>query len=210
MKRAGPLAAIAAALSLAFGASPAAAQAQAHPIPAATARALAANPGVPFAGPANGDVTVIEFMDYNCPYCRRLAPELTTLMTADPKVRVLYKDWPIFGGVSVYAAKVALAAGWQGKYLRVHDALIGSPGRLASEQQVRGLAKAAGVDLARLDLDLKAHDVAIDAILKRNSQEAESLTLEGTPGVVIGSQLVFGGLPEPQLRQLVLLARRGS
>lgn len=207
MKRAGPLAAIAAALSLAFVASQAAAQA--HPISPATARALAAQPGVPLAGRPDGDVTVIEFMDYNCPYCRRLAPELVTLMKSDPKVRVLYKDWPIFGGVSVYAAKVAVAAGWQGKYLEAHDALIGSTGRLGTEQQVRELATAAGVDLARLDRDLKAHDAAIEAILKRNSQEAASLGLEGTPGLVVGSQLVFGGMPEPQLRQLVLLARQG-
>lgn len=207
MKLIGPLAALAATLSIAFGAGQA--SAQVHSIAPATAKALTAQPGTPFAGRPAGDVTVIEFMDYNCPYCRKLAPELKALMSADPKVRVLYKDWPIFGGVSVYAAKVALGAGWQGKYLQVHDALIGSPGRLDSEARVRDLAKSAGADLTRLDRDLKAHGAAIDMILKRNNQEAETLGLQGTPGLVIGSQLVFGGLPASQLQQLVIQARRG-
>src|SRR5262249_55132679 len=149
-------------------------------------------PGVPFAGRPQANVTVVEFMDFNCPYCRMLQPELQKLMKADPDVRILYKDWPIFGGVSIYAAKVALAASWQGKYLQVHDALIGSPGRLESEQQVRDLARGAGADLRRLDEDLKAHNAAIYALLSRHNQEAESLGLEGTPGVVIGEMLVPG------------------
>lgn len=208
MNRPVVLAALAAAVSLTFAAGQA--SAQAHPITPAAARALAANPGVPPAGDAKGSVTVIEFMDYNCPYCRKLAPELQGLMKSDPKVRVLYKDWPIFGGVSVYAAKVALAAARQGKYLQVHDALIGSRGRLGSEQQVRELAGQAGADLARLDRDLKAHGPQIDALLKRNNQEAESLGFEGTPGLVVGTQLVFGGMPEAQLEQLVIQARRAA
>lgn len=204
MHRFDVLAAFAAA-SLLFAAGEA--RAQAHPIAPAVVRTLTANPGVPLAGRTNGDVTVVEYMDYNCPYCRRLAPELQKLMTADPKVRVLYKDWPIFGGVSVYAAKIALAAAWQGKYLQAHDALIGSPTRIDSEARVRELAKHAGVDLARLDKDLKARGPQIDALLKRNIQEAESLGFEGTPGLVIGSQVVFGGMPEAQLQALVAEAR---
>lgn len=205
MIRLGGLAALIAAVSLTL--LPREASAQAHPIAPATAKALAVRPGVPPAGNAKGDVTVIEFMDYNCPYCRKLAPELAKLIKADRQVRVLYKDWPIFGGVSVYAAKVALAAALQGKYLQVHDALIGSPGRLASEQQVREIARRAGVNLAGLELDLKAHGSELDALLKRNNQEAESLGLEGTPGLVVGSQLVFGGMPEAQLQQLVAQSR---
>lgn len=196
---------VAAALSLPFSVGPA--HAQTHPLAPAVERALITDPGVPFAGRADGDVTVIEFMDYNCPYCRRLAPELEKLMKADPRVRVLYKEWPIFGGVSVYAARVAVAAGWQGKYLQVHERLIGSSGRLDSEARVRELAKDAGVDLARLDRDLKVHDRRIQAVLKRNDREAQSLGFEGTPGLVVGARPVFGGLPESQLEALVAQQR---
>jgi protein-disulfide isomerase len=200
--------AITAALSLAFAADRAAAQAQL--VPAATVKALTTAPGVPLAGRPQGDVTVVEYMDFNCPYCRKLAPELQALMKADPKVRVLYKEWPIFGGVSVYAAKVALAASWQGKYLQVHDALIGAPSRLGSEQEVRDLAQKAGANLPRLDEDLKAHGAAIDALLRRNDQEARALGLEGTPGLLIGDILVPGALSVADLQRVVTLTRSGA
>jgi protein-disulfide isomerase len=207
MKITGVVLAITAALSLAFAADRAAAQAQL--VPATAVKTLTAAPGVPLAGRPQGDVTVIEYMDFNCPYCRRLGPELQALLKTDPNVRVLYKEWPIFGGVSVYAAKVALAAAWQGKYLQVHDALIGAPSRLESEQQVRDLAQKAGADLGRLDQDLKAHGDAIDALLHRNDQEARALGLEGTPGLVIGQILVPGALSLADLQQVVSLNRKG-
>jgi protein-disulfide isomerase len=204
--------AIGAALSLAFAVAQADAQAvvQAQPVPATTVKALTTVPGVPFAGRPQANVTVVEFMDFNCPYCRKLQPELQKLMKADPDVRILYKEWPIFGGVSIYAAKVALAASWQGKYLQVHDALIGAPGRLESEQQVRDLARGAGADLRRLDEDLKTHNAAIYALLSRHNQEAESLGLEGTPGLVIGEMLVPGAPSFADMQRLVELERRGA
>jgi protein-disulfide isomerase len=207
MKSTGVVIAITATLALAFAAVRADAQA---PVPATTVKALTTAPGVPFAGRPQANVTIIEYMDFNCQYCRRQQPELQTLMNTDPNVRVLYKEWPIFGGVSVYAAKVALAASWQGKFLQVHTALIGAPSRLTSEQDVRDIARKAGADLGRLDQDLKAHGAAISALLSRNDQEARSLGLEGTPGLVIGETLVGGALSLAELQQVVNYERQGA
>ena len=127
------------------------ATAQTAAITPAGKAAILASPGVPFAGAKDADVTVVEFLDFNCPFCKKTAPVLSAFMAADPKARILYRDWPIFGGVSVYAARAALAANYQGKYLQAHDVLISNPGRLASEPEVRDRLKAAGVDLVRLD-----------------------------------------------------------
>ena len=91
---------------------------------------MLANPGTDVAGPMNADVSIVEYFDYNCPYCKKQVPALKALLAQDPKVAVIYKDWPILGAVSVYAASSALAAGYQGKYLAAHDALISGP-RLA-------------------------------------------------------------------------------
>ncbi len=86
-------------------------------------------------GARNPDVTIVEYFDYNCPYCKKQVPALQALLAQDPKMALVYKDWPILGPVSVYAASSALAAGWQGKYLVAHDALISGP-RLARNEQV--------------------------------------------------------------------------
>ena len=170
--------------------------------------AILARPATAFAGAAAGDVTVVEYLDFNCPYCRKAAVTLGELLVADPKVRVLYKDWPIFGGVSVYAARAALAAQWQGRYLAAHNILIDSPSRLTSETQVRDRLAAAGIDLAQLDRDLEAHGDAIDAILERNGAEARALEFSGTPGLVIGDFVAPGALGLDDLRSLVDAARR--
>lgn len=179
-----------------------AAHAQAAEISPAGKAAILASPGVPFAGAKAAKVTVVEYLDFNCPYCKREAPILKQLIAADPNVRVLYKDWPIFGGASVYAAKAALAAGWQGRYLQAHDALISAPSRLSSQAEVRDRLKTAGVDLTRLDRDLASHRVVIDAMLKRNDAEARRLAFQGTPGLVVGGYVVAGGLGLDDLRKL--------
>src|SRR5271168_2479323 len=144
-------------------------------------------PGVPILGSANADVTVVEYFDYNCPYCKALAPAFRPFIDQDRAAAVLYKEWPIFGGVSIYAAQAALAANYQGKYLHAHDALISAP-RLGENSQVDEALRGAGIDMARLKQDLIAHRAAIDALLMRNDAEARSLGLRGTPGVFIGRQ----------------------
>jgi protein-disulfide isomerase len=170
--------------------------------------AVMASPATPFAGHAGADITVVEYLDFNCPYCRKTAVTLGQLVAEDPKVRILFKDFPIFGGVSVYAARAALAAQWQGRYLAAHDILIDSPTRLASATQVRDRLTLAGVDLARLDRDLAAHGGEIDAILARNDQEARALGYTGTPGLIVGKFVVPGSLGLEDLRVLITTTRK--
>jgi len=185
-----------------------AAQAQVSQITQAGKDAILARPATPFAGAATADVTVVEYLDFNCPYCRKAALTLKALMAADPGVRVLYKDWPIFGGVSIYAARAALAAHWQGRYLAAHNILIDTQARLATEAQVRERLAFAGVDLAQLDRDLAAHGEAIDAILARNDEEARALAFTGTPGLVVGEFVVPGVLELDALKRLAAVSRR--
>jgi protein-disulfide isomerase len=170
---------------------------------------MLAKPGTEAAGARNPDVTVVEYFDYNCPYCKKLVPALQALLADDPKVAVLYKDWPILGPVSVYAASSALAAEWQGKYLLAHDALISGP-RLAQNDQVDAILQSAGVNMDTLKKDRTNHAKEIAALLERNDEEAHALTLEGTPGLVIGRQLVPGIVDVSDLKRLVANSRRGK
>ncbi|WP_313046036.1 DsbA family protein, partial [Brevundimonas sp.] len=95
---------------------------------------LLRDPATPFIGAENADIIIIGFMDYNCPYCKMMIPELEGLMKADPKVRILYKEWPIFGAVSDNVARLAMAANYQGKYHEVHKAFMGTKGRIETDQ----------------------------------------------------------------------------
>jgi protein-disulfide isomerase len=171
-------------------------------------RQMLADPGTDVAGPLIADVTVIEFFDYNCPYCKKQVPALKALLAEDPKVAVVYKEWPILGAVSVYAASSALATRYQGKYLAAHDALIGGP-RLAKNDQVDAILRGAGVNLDTLRKDRIAHAKEISALLVRNEEEARALNLEGTPGLVVGRQFVGGIADLKFLKQLVDNSRRG-
>jgi len=166
-------------------------------------------PGTPAVGARNPNVTIVEYFDYNCPYCKNQVPVLQSLLAQDSKVAVLYKEWPILGPVSVYAASSALAAGWQGKYLVAHDALISGP-RLAENEQVDTILQGAGVDMAILKKDRATHAKEIAALLVRNDEEAHALTLEGTPGLVVGRQLVGGIADAGSLKKLVANARQSK
>ncbi|GAC1430636.1 MAG: DsbA family protein [Burkholderiaceae bacterium] len=165
------------------------------------------NPGIDLVGSANADVTIVEYFDYNCPYCKKLVPTFKALLAQDHKIAIIYKDWPILGGVSVYAAKSALAAQWQGKYLVAHDALISGP-RLAQESQVDAALQRAGVNLDTLKKDQISRARDIDALLSRNNAEARALGLRGTPGIVVGRQLLPGVADLTTLQQVVDESRR--
>ena len=170
---------------------------------------MLAHPGTDLVGARNPDVTIVEYFDYNCPYCKTVVPTLHTMLAQDPKIAILYKDWPVLGAVSTYAAAAALAAGYQGKYLVAHDALISGP-RLAKNEQVDAILHQAGVNMDSLSKDRVKHAKEIDALLARNDAEAHALTLEGTPGLVIGLQLVPGVASLGFLQQLVASARKGK
>jgi protein-disulfide isomerase len=161
------------------------------PIPLETQKHILAKPGVPVLGAAHADVTVVEYFDYNCPFCKALAPSFHPFIAKDHASAVLYKEWPVFGGASIYAGQSALAAIYQDKYLQAHDALMSAP-RLAENQQVDAALRAAGIDMDQLQKDRIANKEAIDSLLKRNAAEARGLGLRGTPGILVGRQIVSG------------------
>jgi protein-disulfide isomerase len=179
------------------------------PISAEVQKHILHEPGIPLLGSTAADITVVEYFDYNCPFCKALAPAFHPFIERDHAAAVLYKEWPIFGGVSVYAAQSALAASYQGKYLEAHDALFSAP-RLAESSQVDEALRGAGIDMARLKQDLIAHRASIDALLTRNDAEARSLGLRGTPGVLIGRQRVSNLSDLAGLQAAVAAARRAG
>jgi protein-disulfide isomerase len=164
------------------------------------------DPGTDAVGAPNADVTIVEFLDFNCPYCKKLVPALHSLLAEDHKIALVYKDWPILGDVSVYAARSALAARWQGKYLSAHDALMNAS-RMTQDDQVDATLKRAGIDVNALKKDRTSHAKDIDALLARNDAEAHALHLRGTPGIVIGRELLPGIVDLNGLKQLVANSR---
>jgi protein-disulfide isomerase len=176
--------------------------------PAALAAIVAPPLATPPSGSSQADVTVVEYFDYNCPVCRGIEPQLRKLVGSDPKVRLIHKDWPVFGDASVYAAYCSFAAARDGKYALAHDALIGSKQDLDSKEDVRQVLRGAGFDLKKIDADIALHEREYSAMLARNQLESAALGLRGTPGLIVGDQLVPGGLDYPQLQHLVSQARQ--
>jgi protein-disulfide isomerase len=168
---------------------------------------ILANPGTGPVGAFKPDVVVVEYFDYNCPYCKKLVPTLKALLAQDSHIGLVYKDWPILGPVSEYAAASALAAGWQGKYLAAHQALLSGP-RLAQVDQVDDILQHAGVNMETLKKDRVGHAKEIAALLTRNDAEAQALGLKGTPGILVGRQLVAGIADLGTLKTLVANSRR--
>ena len=167
------------------------------------------DPGSPRAGPAVADVTIVVFTDYQCPICKATDPALARLVAADPRVRVIYKDWPIRGAMSDLAARTALAAARQGRYVPVHEALMAARGAL-SPPRIAAIAAEAGADPARLAADQSADAQAIDAQIGRHKLQAFSLGLSGTPAYLVGPYLIEGGLDDRRLAHAVKQARRAG
>lgn len=159
--------------------------------------------------PAAYDTTIVMYTDYQCPYCRKAHVALTELLKKDRKVRILYRDWPIFGPASEQAARLAIASKWQGKHAEFHDALMRTPGKL-SDSSIRAAATKAGVDWARLQRDLKAHEAEISALLERNNVQAEALGLSGTPGFIIGNTFAPGGVDLAGFKELLKESRAAA
>lgn len=147
-------------------------------------------------GNPNGDVTIVEFFDYNCGWCKKGFPEVVSLIEKDKNLRVVLKEFPIFGGDSDYAAKAALAAGKQGKYWELHSALFSHEGKVTREV-VDEAAKSLGLDLAKLKADMESPEV-ID-VIGQNQVLAQSLSINGTPAFIIDSHVTPGYLPAPDL-----------
>ena len=165
---------------------------------------LEADPNAPVLGNPEGDVTVVEFFDYNCPYCKQASGEVKALLAADADVRLVYREWPILGEGSVYAARAALAAREQGKYEEFHWALMEDRAR-KDEAGVLRIAEAVGLDVERLKADTESE--AVMSHIAQSMAMAESLGFTGTPSFVIGGQAVFGLVPQDQLAAFVAEAR---
>jgi protein-disulfide isomerase len=167
------------------------------------------DPDIPAAGNVDGDITIVEYFDYQCPYCRKLEPELRQVVQDDGKVRLVLKDWPILGPVSVIAARMALASKFQDKYIQAHEALIGVNSRL-TEPRIRELLAGAGIDVDRLDRDLVSNAKAIDAIIARNNDQATAFGFKGTPSFIVGKFRVPGILTMAEFDQVIADARKAK
>jgi protein-disulfide isomerase len=167
------------------------------------------DPEIPVAGNATGDITIVEYFDYQCPYCRKLEPELRQVVHDDGKVRLVLKDWPILGPVSVTASRMALASKYQDKFVQAHDALIGVNSKL-TEARIREVLAAAMIDVDRLDRELAGNATAIDAILARNNDQAAAFDFRGTPSFIIGKFRVPGVLTMAQFGQAIADARKAA
>jgi protein-disulfide isomerase len=174
-----------------------------------TESAVLRDPEIPVAGNAEGDITIVEYFDFNCPYCRKVEPELRQVVLDDGKVKLVYKDWPVLGPVSVAAARMALAAKYQDKYVAAHDALMGTASKL-TEPRIRELLGNAGIDVDRAAKDLETNAKAIDAILARNNDQATAFGFKGTPSFIIGKFRVPGALSMAQFDQAIADARKAA
>ncbi|WP_333713028.1 DsbA family protein [Yoonia sp.] len=162
------------------------------------------DPNAPYIGAAEPAAVVVEFFDYNCPYCKRAAGNVKALLEGNADVRVVYREWPILGEGSVFAARAALAAREQGLYDEMHWALMGLQGR-AEEASVLGLARSVGLDIDRLLIDMDSE--AVNDHINTSRGLAQALGFTGTPAFVIGDALVPGAVPLAQLENLVAEVR---
>jgi protein-disulfide isomerase len=175
------------------------------------AKALFSSPNQVTLGNRSGDVTFVEFFDYNCGYCKGAMGDMLTLLKDDPKLKVVLKEFPVLGPGSVEAAQVAVAVRMQDKtgkkYLEFHQKLLGGRGH-ADKDRALAVAKDVGMDMARIEKDMNSPEVK--ASLQEDFKLAEALGLNGTPSYVIGDDVVVGAIGLPALQEKVNTARCGK
>ena len=155
---------------------------------------------------SKGDLTIVEYFDYQCLPCKKLNPVLQQIVREDGHIRLVFKDWPIFGGISTYAARLVLAAKFQNKFSEAHEALISVQRKLSEENVLSTLAEA-GIDISRAKRDLATNQKEIDAILARNQEQANALGFEGPPGFMIGQFRLPVVFNTADLRKFIIDAR---
>jgi protein-disulfide isomerase len=163
------------------------------------------DPATPVGGNPKGDVTLVEFFDYRCPYCKQVHPAIQKLLDQDPKLRFVYKEFPVLGEQSDSAAHAALAARLQGKYEPFHNAMMAAKGQI-TEELVYRIAGSIGLDVDRLKRDMT--DPEIDRALSANRSLAKALDLRGTPGFVVGDHIIPGAVDLDALKTMVADARK--
>ena len=167
---------------------------------------LEQDPTSPVLGNPKGDVTIVEFFDYRCPYCKLTAPTLQTLIGQDAKIRLVMKEFPILGKESVFASRIALVVKKHGKYAEFHQAMFALKVKIDDAQTLE-VVKAIGLDPAQIKKEADSAD--IDAILKHNYELAKQLNLNGTPAFVIGDTLLPGAVELKDFQDAVATARKG-
>jgi len=166
--------------------------------------ALFNDPGSPVAGNPMGDVTVVEFFDYHCPYCKAVAGPLQQLLQEDKGVRLVLKEFPILGEDSLLAAHAALASVPQGKYVAFHQALMEHRGQFDMEV-IKTIAAKVGMDPAKLEADMGREK--IEPLLSANHKLAQTLDISATPTFIIGDQVIEGAVPLDELKAAIKKAR---
>lgn len=165
------------------------------------------DPDAPTGGNPKGDLTIVDFFDYNCPYCKASAKGLEKVVKTDGNIRLIYRDWPILAETSIVGARLALAAKYQGQYLPVHHALMDIPGGRVPQESMMEAVRGTGIDLTQLNTDLDKHADEIAGLIKRNLNIAEAIGLQGTPGFLIGPFKINEALNEAGFVRAVAEAR---
>ena len=166
--------------------------------------AIYKDPTAPIAGNPIGDVTIVEFFDYRCPYCKRVAEPLMELLKSDPGIRLVFKEFPILSEDSILAAQAALAANKQGLYREFHQALMAHKGGYDMDV-LRQVATTVGMDPARMQTDMM--DAAAKSSIVANRDLAEALQINSTPTFVIGNEVIAGAIPIEDMVKLIKKAR---
>lgn len=164
------------------------------------------DPASPISGNPKGEITVVEFYDYRCGFCKKAASAVTELQKVDSRVRMVYKDLPILGEPSVLAAKAALASQAQGKHQVFHEALLASHADMTKEAILK-IAVGVGLNAKRLEADMA--NPKWQAVIEKNRALARELGISGTPGFIVGNELVPGWLDLKGLKELIARAGHG-
>ena len=168
---------------------------------------LLADPDDLVEGDAKGDVAIVEFFDYRCPYCKAVQPVLDALLREDKRLRIVYKEFPVLGDASTFATRAALAARAQGKYGEIHRALMAAKGDI-DDKDVLKIAASVGLDAGKLKSAMRSAE--IDRIIATNADLADALYVEATPAFVVGNTLIPGAIDLDALRRDIAAARKGS
>ena len=160
----------------------------------------------PLLGNPDGDVTVAEYFDYQCSWCKKIHPDVMDVIEEDGNVRLMMKDWPVFGEVSVFAAQVALGAAQMGRYRSVVDTLLGMSGRLTPDS-VSAAVEKQGIAMDDVAAAVRAHNDTISGLLTRNWNQATAFGFRGTPSFAIGTTTYPGVLDKGKLREAIAAAR---
>jgi protein-disulfide isomerase len=170
---------------------------------------IANDPAIPALANPQGDITLVEFVDYQCPYCKLCYLEIMKLVAEDPGIRLVMKDWPIFGGVSVHAARAMVASFGDRNYPSAVAGLMAN-NRYLSKRRVERILREAGIERTDLEESIASGQPGIDALLDRNIAQAHALGLTGTPGLLVGPILYKHGLGIEKLRRAVAFVRSGE